>query len=272
MSQSKGDQAFVDAIPEVYDRLLVPLIFESYAADLARRAASEVPTRVLEIAAGTGVLTRHLAANLPDTTSIVATDLNAPMLERAAAIGTQRPVQWQLADALNLPFEDGSFDAVVCQFGVMFFPDKPRAYSEVRRVLRPQGRFLFNVWDRIEENEFSQVTESALETLFPSNPPRFFSRTPHSYCDPAIIQRQLTEGGFTNTAEVSTVTARSRAESAQVAATALCLGTPLRNEIEARDASKLDAATDCAAEAIARRFGNGAVDGKLQALVFSIAR
>jgi SAM-dependent methyltransferase len=272
MSRSKGDQAFVDAIPELYDRLLVPLFFESYAADLAGRAASHSPTRVLEIAAGTGVLTRHLAANLADTTSIVATDLNAPMLERAAAIGTKRPVQWQLADALNLPFEDASFDVVVCQFGVMFFPDKPRAYSEVHRVLRPRGHFLFNVWDRIEDNEFSQVAESALEALFPGNPPRFFSRTPHGYCDSAIIQRQLAEGGFGNAAEVHTVTARSRAESAHVAAVALCQGTPLRNEIEARDASKLDAATDCAAEAIARRFGNGAVDGKIQAVVFSIAR
>ena len=272
MTRNKGDRAFVDAIPEVYDRQLVPLIFESYAADLVRRAASALPTRVLEIAAGTGVLTRHLAADLPDTTSIVATDLNAPMLERAAAIGTQRPVQWQLADALKLPFEDGSFDAVVCQFGVMFFPDKARAYSEVHRVLRPQGRFLFNVWDRIEENEFSQVTELALEALFPRDPPRFFSRTPHGYCDSAIIQRHLAEGGFTHTAEVSMVTARSRAESAAVAAAALCLGTPLRNEIEARDASRLDAATDWATKAIARRFGNGAVDGKLQAIVFSVAR
>ena len=233
MSPGKGDQAFVDAIPELYDRLLVPLIFESFAADLARRTAIGLPTRVLEIAAGTGVLTRRLAADLPDTTSIVASDLNAPMLERAASVGTPRAVQWRLADALNLPFEDGSFDAVVCQFGVMFFPDKPRGYSEVHRVLRPQGRFLFNVWDRIEENEFSHVTEAALETLFSRNPPRFFSRTPHGYCDAATIQRHLAEGGFTGAAEVSTVTARSRAESAHAAATALCHGTPLRNEIEA---------------------------------------
>ncbi len=144
MSQSKGDQAFVDAIPEIYERLLVPLIFESYAVDLARRVAAILPLNVLEIAAGTGVLTRQLARALPDGASIVATDLNAPMLAQARARGTQRAVQWEVADALNLPHEDGRFDAVACQFGVMFFPDKSRGYSEVRRVLRPRGRFFFN--------------------------------------------------------------------------------------------------------------------------------
>jgi ubiquinone/menaquinone biosynthesis C-methylase UbiE len=272
MSPVKGDQAFVDAIPELYDRLLVPLIFEHYAADLAARVATIGPARVLEIAAGTGVLTRQLAAVLPASTSIVSTDLNAPMLDRAGKIGTARPVQWKVADALKLPFEDASFDAVVCQFGVMFFPDKVRAYSEVHRVLRPQGSFLFNVWDRIEENELTQLTESALERLFPGDPPRFFSRTPHGYRDSAVIERHLAAGGFTDAVQIETVTGRSRAASARDAAAALCLGTPLRNEIEARDASKLDAAVSCAAEAIARRAGNGPVDGKTQAIVFSVAR
>lgn len=272
MSRTKGDRAFVDAIPEIYDRLLVPLIFESYATDLAARVVASSPTSVLEIAAGTGVLTRKLAASLPDNVSLVATDLNAPMLERAAGVGTQRAVQWQVADALNLPFDDERFDVVVCQFGVMFFPDKARAYSEAHRVLRRRGRFLFNVWDRIEENEFALVAESALQRLFPDNPPRFFSRTPHGYYDSATIERQLAAGGFSETVGIHPIAGRSRAQSARVVAEALCLGSPLRNEIEARNASSLDAATDCAAEAIARQFGTGPVDGKTQAIVFSVAR
>lgn len=272
MSQSKGDQAFVDAIPEIYERRVVPLIFESYAADLARRVAGTAPASVLEIAAGTGVLTRQLALALPDSTSIVATDLNGPMLAQAKARGTQRAVRWGIADALSLPFADGSFDSVTCQFGVMFFPDKTRGYSEVRRVLRPGGRFFFNVWDRIEDNEFTAVTESALEEIFPDNPPRFFSRTPHGYCNQALIERELAAAGFTGNVEVHTVTARSRAESAHIAATALCFGTPLRNEIEARAPAGLEAATDHVAAAIAQRFGTGPIDGKIQAIVFSVSR
>jgi SAM-dependent methyltransferase len=272
MSQSTGDQAFVDAIPEVYERLVVPLIFESYAADLARRVAATAPRSVLEIAAGTGVLTRQLAMALPDSTSIVATDLNGPMLEQAKARGTRRSVQWEIADALKLPFADGSFDAIACQFGAMFFPDKTRAYSEVRRVLRPGGRFFFNVWDRIEDNEFTVVTESALGELFPENPPRFFSRTPHGYCNSALIERELAAAGFTDNVEVHTVTARSRAECARIAATALCFGTPLRNEIEARAPPSLESATDHVTTAIAKRFGTGPIDGKIQAIVFSVAR
>ena len=150
MSPHASDQAFGGSVPKIYDTYLVPLIFEPYAADLAQRLASVSPRRLLEVAAGTGVVTRALAAALPDTTTIVATDLNQAMLDEAAARGTARPVQWRQADAMQLPFADASFDAVVCQFGVMFFPDKPIAFSEARRVLEPGGLFIFNVWDRID--------------------------------------------------------------------------------------------------------------------------
>jgi ubiquinone/menaquinone biosynthesis C-methylase UbiE len=144
-----GDKNFSGAIPELYEAYLVPLIFEPYAADLATRLAARSPSRVLEVAAGTGVVTRALTRTLPASTSIVATDLNQAMLDRARAVGTAYPVEWRTADALALPFPDRSFDAVVCQFGVMFFPDKPRAYAEARRVLRPGGAFVFNVWDSL---------------------------------------------------------------------------------------------------------------------------
>jgi SAM-dependent methyltransferase len=173
---------------------------------------------------------------------------------------------------MQLPFPDASFDAVVCQFGAMFFPEKSRAFSEVHRVLRPGGIFIFNVWDRIEENDFADVIMSALAAMFPQDPPRFMARTPHGYYDRDQIARDLAGGGFTNSPRIETVAARSRAKSARVAAFAYCQGTPWRNEIESRDAARLAEATDRAEQAIAKRFGSGAVDGKIQAHVVTIAR
>ena len=270
MSNSETDKVFTGSIPKLYERYLVPLIFEPYATDLGNRLASRTLTRVLEIAAGTGVVTRKLASVLPESVSIVATDLNQSMLDMASAVGTSRPVEWRQADAMQLPFGDATFDALVCQFGVMFFPEKSKAFSEARRVLRPGGVFIFNVWDRIKENEFADTVTTALESLFPEDPPRFLARTPHGYCDRPTIERDLTSGGFTASIQISTVAARSRAESSRVPALAYCQGTPLRNEIEARDASRLGEATDLAAQAIAQRFGRGAIDGKIQAHIVTI--
>ncbi len=266
----ESDKVFAGSIPTLYDTHLVPLIFEPYAADLARRLSSRRLSRVLEVAAGTGVVTRSMVSALPETVSIVATDLNQAMLDRAAAVGTRRPVEWRQADAMQLPFPDGAFDAVVCQFGVMFFPEKPKAFSEARRVLKPGGVFLFNVWDRIEENEFADTVTSALQTLFPQDPPRFMVRTPHGYHDHRVIERDLVGGGFTAPARIETLAARSRAASPKIPAIAYCQGTPLRNEIEARGPSRLGEATDVAAEAVAKRFGRGVVDGKIQAHIVAV--
>jgi ubiquinone/menaquinone biosynthesis C-methylase UbiE len=263
------DTLFAGSIPELYDTLLVPLIFEPYAQDLARRVAAMKPARVLETAAGTGVVTRALAQALPPSCEITATDLNQPMLDRAAAIGTARPVQWRQADAMQLPFDDASFDVVVCQFGVMFFPDKARAYAQARRVLRPGGVFLFNAWDRIEENEFADVVTEALATVFPADPPRFMARVPHGYHDEQAIVRDLAQGGFAATLSIDTIAARSRAASPLIPATAYCQGTPLRNQIEARGGATLAQATAAGAALIEARFGSGAVDGKIQARVIA---
>jgi len=272
MSSPDTDKVFTGSIAGLYETHLVPLIFEPYAADLAKRLVSRSLARVLEIAAGTGVATRSLASALPENVSIVATDLNQPMLDQAAAIGTRRPVQWRQADAMQLPFQDGMFDAVVCQFGAMFFPERSKAFSEARRVLRPGGVFIFNVWDRIEENEFADAVTTALGSLFPGDPPRFLARTPHGYHDRPTIERDLAKGGFAAAPHISTVAARSKATSSRVPAVAYCQGTPLRSEIEARGASRLGEATDVAAEAVARRFGRGAVDGKIQAHIVTIEK
>jgi len=268
--RSDNDSTFVGSIPQIYDQYLVPLIFEPYAIDLAARVARLAAANVLEIAAGTGVVTRRLALELPASVAITASDLNQPMLDQAAVIGTSRPVSWRQADALQLPFADQSFDAIVCQFGAMFFPDKPRAFAETRRVLKPGGAFIFNVWDCLETNDFAMTATEALAAVFPKDPPRFMARTPHGYHDPGAIRSDLAAGGFAQAATIETVGARSRAASARIPAIAYCQGTPLRGEIETRDPAKIDEATTAVESALARRFGTAAVDGRIQALVVTV--
>jgi ubiquinone/menaquinone biosynthesis C-methylase UbiE len=262
------DKVFAGSIPELYERFLVPLIFEPYARDLAARLAKTKPDVVLETAAGTGVLTRAMASALP-ATRITVTDLNQQMLDHAKSRQpADKRIVWKQADALALPFEDRSFDAVVCQFGAMFFPDKVQGYKEARRVLKPGGHFFFNVWDRIEENHFADVITQELAVVFPNDPPRFMARTPHGYHDVKQIGEELKAAGFTNIS-IDAVDARSKAASPRDPAIAYCQGTPLRSEIEARGAPGLEEATNKAADAMARKFGTGAVDGRIRAFVIS---
>jgi ubiquinone/menaquinone biosynthesis C-methylase UbiE len=266
-----SDTAFTGSIPQLYDRFMVPMLFEPYARDLAQRIKSHEPRDVLETAAGTGVLTIALAQALPEAASLTVTDLNEQMLVLAQAkprLAGKSRVKWQQADALALPFGDASFDIVACQFGVMFFPDKIKGYSEARRVLKPGGRFLFNVWDKIEENDFPKVVQQRLRQIFPNEPPQFLSRTPHGYHDLGRIRADLAAAGFSDIA-IETVAHRSRASSPNDPAVAFCQGTPVRAEIEARDGPGLETVTQQVAEALARRFGNGAIEGRIQAFVIS---
>jgi len=272
MGSFGADKVFAGSIPELYDIYLVPLIFASYATDLAQRVAARQPNRVLEIAAGTGAVTRAMASELAPGIDIVATDLNQPMLDRASSAGTCRPVEWRRADAMALPFDDAAFDVVVCQFGAMFFPDKVRAFSEARRVLSRDGALIFNVWDRIDENEFPATVTEALAQLFPLDPPRFMARTPHGYFACDVIARDLAAAGFARPPIIETVAGRSRAASARIPAIAFCQGTPLRNEIEARGQTGLAHATDVCADALTKRFGSADVEGKIQAHIVTIER
>jgi SAM-dependent methyltransferase len=268
---AQADTVFSGSIPALYDRYLGPLIFSPYAADLAERVANGPAERVLETACGTGILTRALRAVLPGAAKIIATDLNQSMLDFAAAQPGAERVQWQQADALALPFPDRSFDIVACQFGAMFFPDKVTGYREALRVLQPDGRFVFSVWDRIEDNEFTDVLTEAVAALFPEDPPYFLARTPHGYHDIGRIGAELADSGFSHI-DIEIVPHRSRAASPRDPAIGFCQGTPLRNEIEARDPSRLAEATDAAEAALAARFGQGPIEGKIQAIVITAAR
>jgi SAM-dependent methyltransferase len=261
------DKEFTGSIPELYDTYLVPLIFDSYADDMASRVVDLAPSSVLEIATGSGVVPRALAARLDKTVRYVATDLNQPMLDHAEKTHPAScPIEWQQADALNLPFEDASFDTVICQFGVMFFPDRTKGYSEARRVLKPGGTLIFSVWDHIRENEFAELATEAAGQVFPNDPPLFLARTPHGHHDSVKICDELTQSGFSDLA-VDVRADVSRARSPRHPAIAYCQGTPLRNEIEQRDAGKLAAVTDRAETLIAETFGRAAVQGKIQAII-----
>lgn len=266
---SSTDKVFAGSVPKLYDEYLVPLIFSAYADDLAGRIAALSPSDLLEIAAGTGAVTRAVAALLPHGVRYVATDLNEPMLAVAKQRQGEDPrMTWRQADALALPFDDSAFDVVCCQFGAMFFPDRSKGYAEAKRVSKPDGTYLFNVWDRIEDNVFAHDATVTLGKIFPDNPPLFMARTPHGYHDKAVIKADLERAGFTDIS-IETHSAISRAPTADYVATAYCQGTPLRGEIEARDASKLQAATDAVAEAIRKRHGSGPIEARIQALVIT---
>ena len=264
---AETDKAFTGSIPSIYERYMVPFNFAPYAEDMARRVAALSPRDVLEIAAGTGAVTVELLRQLPPDTTIVATDLNQAMLDVAAAKLPPGAVALRACDAMQLPFSPQSFDVVICQFGVMFLPDKAAAFRGIRRVLREGGHFLFSVWDSLDRNVLSSVVESAVAKAFPDNPPSFFRRTPFGYHDKQIISATLTDAGFSHV-QAETVTLPSRAPSAQHVAIAICQGTPLRGEIEQRAPGRLDEITALARQALEADYGTGNVEGPMQAILF----
>ena len=240
---------FDHSTPALYDRFMGPLLFEPYAKLVAERTALLQPVRILETAAGTGIVTRALSEAVPEA-EIVATDLNPVMLEYAGQALDSERVEYLKADAQELPFPDGSFDLVICQFGVMFFADKVVANREAWRVLGPGGHYLLVTFDRLGHNPVPKAAEEAVVALFPGDPPDYTERGPFSYADPAVIEQDLLAAGFAEI-QVETVASSSRV-SARDAAQGLVLGSPFRAEIERRDPSGLDRALDAVTEALRR--------------------
>ena len=264
---AENDIKFSGAVPDIYDRFMVPMIFEPYAADMAARVAALNPASVLETAAGSGVVTRVLAPLLSAEARYVVSDLNPPMLERAKLRQpADERLEWSAADALDLPFPDESFAVVLCQFGVMFFPSRVKGYGEAKRVLQPGGTFLFNAWGSLADNLVAEAVYEATSAIYPANPPDFFPRVPHGYHDEGRIRADLLAAGFGDVT-VEVLTKESHAPDARHAAVALCQGTPLRMEIVGRDPDSLAAVTDRVEAHLVARFGKGPVVAKMQAVV-----
>lgn len=260
-NDTSRDTQFVGQIPEIYERLLVPMIFQAAADQLAGIVSEGSPSNILETAAGTGALTRALLERCPDA-AITATDLNQPMLDSAAARSPDANVEWRQADALDLPFADRSFDAVACQFGVMFFPDRVLGYREALRVLKPDGSFVFNTWDRIENNEVTSVIQFALIAAAPEHPLDFMSRKPHGYFSTLQIEADLEAAGATDIT-ITPLAGTSRTTAAE-AAIAFCQGTPLRVAIEAHDTIDVPRATEIAEAALLKHYGSGPIDAPIR--------
>lgn len=259
-------RAFTGSIPENYDRYLRPLLFEPYAVDLAGRLDVRAGMRVLEIACGTGIVTRHLRGELDSASTLTATDLNQAMLDCARERLGSDGIEWRQADATSLPFADGSFDAVVCQFGWMFFPDKPQAAREARRVLARGGRWLFNVWDRIERNELVVVVRDAVAKVLGS-PPTFFN-TPYGHHDPLRLQRDVESSGFSQIL-VEPVSLEGSSASALDVARGWTDGSPLRNEFADRGEAVANEVREAVRTAIQQRYGDGPISARLNVFVCS---
>lgn len=258
---------FVGSIPENYDQFLGPRIFRGYAADLARRAAALSPVSVLELAAGTGIVSRMLRDVLPVQCDLIISDLNPPMLDVAKQkFQAGEPVRFETVDATELKFAAARFDLVLCQFGVMFFPDKDRSYSEVYRVLKPGGRYLFNVWDTWQKNPFARIAHEAVEAFFPDDPPGFY-RVPFGYNDVGKIEASLSKAGFSDVT-FEYLALKSAIPPATDFAKGLVFGNPLYDEIVTRGGNP-DQLCSAVADAIDRRLER---EMPLQALIVQASR
>jgi len=252
-------------MPAAYERWLVPTVFRPFAIDLAERVAKCRPRRILELAAGTGVVTQELVAAVPDA-EVTATDLNEAMVELGRA--REPNASWQTADAMALPFDDASFDVIVCQFGVMFFPGKPAAFAEARRVLTADGRLLFNAWGALSAHAYQSALVGALEVVFPDDPPAFMAAVVHGYSDPEVIAADLVAGGLRGSVE--SITLQGNATSVADVAAGYCTGTPLRAALEAR--GDLATMTAVVAREMAERLGPDPVAGPMSAHVVEATR
>ena len=259
---------FSGSIPAAYDRYLRTLLFQPYAEDLAARLEMKGPGSVLELGCGTGILTRVLRSRLPSTVKLTATDLNEPMFRNAAdKFAKEESVEWLQADACSLPFDDKVFDAVVCQFGIMFVPDKALAAREAHRVLKPGGLFLFSVWDALEHNELTRIAHETIAGYFEKDPPAFY-QVPFGYHDHNEIKGMLGEAGFREI-HIEVVDKVSAADRVEDAAKGLVQGTPVAVAIAERDPSLVPVITSGVTDAIKNRFGAADIRVPMRALVIS---
>lgn len=259
---------FSGSIPENYERYFVPLIFADYATKLAELIDAKIDMKVLETACGTGIVTRQIIHKLGDNAEFIATDFNEHMLTQArGAIGTDAAVHFQQVDATDLPFSDNYFDALLCQFGVMFFPDRLTGYREAARVLKSGGKFHFSVWDGLDFNGFANAIHSSVGRLYPNDPPKFLE-LPFGYFDIRSIVAELQKAGFSRV-DVSVVPLESNADTARHIVLGFVAGGPLANEIVARETPDFETAIEAIEKDMRDQFGEGTCTAKMQAIQFT---
>ncbi len=261
---SENKTLFAGSIAGAYHRYLGPLLFHDYARDLAGRVEVPAGSQVLEIACGTGILTGRLKEALPAGARLIATDINPDMVAAAENnLNGSGADSYRTADGTDLPFADNSFDAVVCQFGVMFYPDKVQGYRETLRVLKPGGRFLFNVWDSHAHNRFPALVHETVAGLLPEDPPMFL-KAPFAYHDVADIEAELRAAGFAEV-EADVLPRLSSAPSARDVALALVTGSPLISELEQKGIA--DTALDTVESVLVDELGSGEVAAPMRSIV-----
>ncbi|MEO5571139.1 MAG: class I SAM-dependent methyltransferase [Bacteroidia bacterium] len=267
MSESTINISFAGSIPKIYDNALGPVFFEPYAIDIAQRVAVINPASLLETAAGTGRVTAHLRNKLNAATKIIATDINPDMLEVAKENIKDKNITWKQADAIDLPFPENNFDAVVTQFGIMFFPDKLKGMQEAFRVLKKEGTFLFNVWDKTDFNPMAKTAREIIMNFFENDPPAFYN-IPFGYNDTHQITSLLKDAGFTKI-NFEIVKKDGIAQSAEEMSRGLVEGNPIANAIRERDPDAVEKIRKNVSLALAEKFGNSPCKATLQAIVFT---
>lgn len=261
---------FVGSIPEYYDRGLASNVFDDFARDLVRRVDTFGAASVLELAAGTGIVSRRLRDALPIAVRLVLTDLNASMLEIARQkFRDGETVEFKTADALELPFAEAEFDLIVCQLGVMFFPDKVAAFREALRVVSPNGRYVFNTMGPLAANPFTQCAFDAVARFFPDKPPNFY-KTPHSYSDPEVVTADLQAAGWANV-RYEIIALQKAISDLPGLAKGLVLGNPVIHEIRQQGIDANDVVNSVISE-LEGHFGPAPFTMPLEANVFAAQR
>lgn len=259
---------FVGDIPHNYEKFLGPMIFAEYAKDLAKRIRAPKEGIILEIASGTGLASRQIRNIISQKTKIIVTDLSEDMLDISRGkFRDSENIEFKVADALDLPFQNGAFDAIACQFSLMFFPDKLTALQEIARTLKPGGRFYFNIWDSLEFNHLIQTVNETIIKCFPGNHPRFFD-IPYGYYEIDQIKRLLFLSGFSDV-DISILPRLSTADKARDVALGYILGTPVISEIESLNSKPIPKVLEAVEKSISQKFGNRSITAKMQAIVFS---